>query len=190
MDPRLLIMDCDYTNPDDILVDAIIAGVRHIKVQERLLDQGNDLSLAKTLDIGRQYENSQKQLKLIRNSESHESVSRISVSHRKSVRPKVKRSSDPKKEKPSKTNKKCSRCGLDPKSSHTSGKCPAIGSECKYCHKRDHWIAACKNRSKCDMRMIDEESVQNVKNQEVKTRNFFICTVHRSSKVTHVTIGS
>ena len=59
-DLRLLIMDCDYTNPDDILVDAIIAGVRHIKVQERLLDQGNDLSLAKTLDIGRQYENSQK----------------------------------------------------------------------------------------------------------------------------------
>jgi hypothetical protein len=42
-------------------------------------------------------------------------VSRISVSHRKSVRPKVKRSSDPKKEKISKTNKKCSRCGLDPK---------------------------------------------------------------------------
>jgi hypothetical protein len=44
------------------LVDAIIAGVRLIKVQERVLDQGNNLSLAKTLDIGREYENAQKQL--------------------------------------------------------------------------------------------------------------------------------
>jgi hypothetical protein len=48
----------------DVLIDAIIAGVRYVKVQERLLDQGSDLTLAKALSIGRQYENSQRQLKL------------------------------------------------------------------------------------------------------------------------------
>ena len=36
------------------LIDAIIAEVAHKKVQERLLDQGQGLTLANTLDIGRQ----------------------------------------------------------------------------------------------------------------------------------------
>ena len=40
-DLRLIIMDCEYTDPDDVLIDAIIDGVRHVKVQERLLDQGS-----------------------------------------------------------------------------------------------------------------------------------------------------
>lgn len=59
-------MDCEYTIPEDVLIDAIIAGVRHMKVQEILLDQVSDLTLAKALSISRQYANSQKQLKLIR----------------------------------------------------------------------------------------------------------------------------
>ena len=49
-------MDCEYTDTDDVLIDAIIAGVRHVKVQERFLDQGSDLTLAKPLSIGRQYD--------------------------------------------------------------------------------------------------------------------------------------
>ena len=35
-DLTLIIMDCEYTDPDDVLIDAlIIAGVRHAKVLER-----------------------------------------------------------------------------------------------------------------------------------------------------------
>lgn len=71
-------MDCEYTDPEDVLIDCIIAGVRHMKVQERLLDQGSDLTLAKALTIGRQYENSQKQLKLIRGSEDQTVTHQIS----------------------------------------------------------------------------------------------------------------
>ena len=51
-------MACEYTDPDDVLSDAIIAGVGHVKVQERLLEQGSDFTLTKVLSIGRQYENS------------------------------------------------------------------------------------------------------------------------------------
>ena len=32
-DLRLILMDCEYTDPDDMLVDAIIAGVREKRVQ-------------------------------------------------------------------------------------------------------------------------------------------------------------
>ena len=63
-DLKILLLDCDYgeTHTDDILVDLIINGVKHKKVQERLLDKGQDLTLAKTIEIGRQYELSQSQI--------------------------------------------------------------------------------------------------------------------------------
>ena len=73
-DLRLIPMDCEYTDPDDVLIDDIIAGVRHVKVQERLLDQGSDFILSKVLSIRRQYENSQSQLKLIRDVEHQTSA--------------------------------------------------------------------------------------------------------------------
>jgi len=49
---RLLIMDCEYSETDDVLVDLIINGVRYSKAQERLLDQGQTLTLAKAVEIG------------------------------------------------------------------------------------------------------------------------------------------
>ena len=61
-DLRLILMDCEYANSDDILIEAIIPGVAHKKVQERLLDHSQGLTLAKTLAIGREYQMSQTQL--------------------------------------------------------------------------------------------------------------------------------
>ena len=76
-------MDCEYADTDDILIDAIIAGVAHKKVQERLLDQGQGLTLAKTLDIGRQYEMSQTQLKLFQGAEEIP-ISKLGVKQKRS----------------------------------------------------------------------------------------------------------
>ena len=45
-------MDCEYTEPDDILIDSIIDGVWAAKLQEKLLDRGEELTLAKALEIG------------------------------------------------------------------------------------------------------------------------------------------
>ncbi|XP_062601691.1 uncharacterized protein K02A2.6-like [Saccostrea cucullata] len=177
-DLKLIIMDCEYTNPDDVLIDAImdiceiapslksdvhcplfrkcpIAGVRHVKVQERLLDQGSDLTLAKALSIGRQYENSQKQLKLIRGSENQtvtQEVSQIHAEHKKMYQHKPRHKTKRHKKQPyvpKAKSEKCSRCGLGPTGGHAkSGQCPAIGSTCKYCHKKDHWIAASRKRTR------------------------------------------
>lgn len=52
-------MDCEYAKPDDMLIDAIIARVHEKRVQERLMDRGEDLTLAKALEIPQQYEMSQ-----------------------------------------------------------------------------------------------------------------------------------
>ena len=48
-------MDCEYTDPD-ILIDLIIDGVQAKKLQERLLDIEEVLTLAKAIEIGQQYE--------------------------------------------------------------------------------------------------------------------------------------
>jgi hypothetical protein len=149
-DLRLIIMDCEYGDPDDVLIDAIIAGVRHVKVQERLLDQGSDLTLAKALSIGQQYENSQKQLKLIRANED-QTVNQVSHTYAAQVyqpKPSHKVKKSKKQSHKSKVKiEKCSRCGLDPTEGHAkSGQCPALGSTCKYCHKKDHWISVCRKR--------------------------------------------
>ena len=55
-DIRLLIKDCSYTNPDDILVDVIIAGVFEETVQERLFDKEDALTLAQAIHVAQQYE--------------------------------------------------------------------------------------------------------------------------------------
>ena len=55
-DLKILLLDCEYGDTDDMLVDLIINGVRHQKVHERLLDKGQELTLNKAIDVGRQYE--------------------------------------------------------------------------------------------------------------------------------------
>ena len=82
-DLRLLLLDCDYTNSDDILIDLIVSGVRHQKVQERLLDLGQDLTLEKAKDKGRQYEFSPSHMTVIRGE-----LSRVDV-EQKDTKPKT-----------------------------------------------------------------------------------------------------
>jgi hypothetical protein len=45
-------MDCNYADSNDVLIDLIIIGVRHTKVQVRLLKQGQDITLKKVIGIG------------------------------------------------------------------------------------------------------------------------------------------
>lgn len=54
-------MDCEYGT----FIGLVIAAVAHKKLQEWPINQGQDFNLAKTFDIGIQYEISQSQLILI-----------------------------------------------------------------------------------------------------------------------------
>ena len=46
-DLRLLLLGSEYTESEGVLVELIINGVKHPKIQERLLDQGQEFSLKK-----------------------------------------------------------------------------------------------------------------------------------------------
>lgn len=132
-DLRLLAMDCQFDNPDDILTDAIIHGARHKKVQERLLNEGQELSLPKAVQIARQFELSQQQLREMRGEDSaiasikqKESYKQAAMSSRSTAR------TDKKQRPPSNSipfSPTCDRCGYDNTHKKSRGKCPAIGTE-------------------------------------------------------------
>lgn len=43
-DLKLLLVDCEYADADDMLIDAIIAGAHKKRVQKQLLDRGEELT--------------------------------------------------------------------------------------------------------------------------------------------------
>ncbi|XP_067656436.1 uncharacterized protein [Haliotis asinina] len=159
-DLKLILMDCDYGNPDDILIDSIIAGVSHSKIQERLLDQGQDLTLAKALDIGRHFEVSQMHLTMIRGEDQKVSSlkdTRHKPHKRNSRKSERKRHQDPNKN--PKTNSDqgtCGKCGLEISKAHTDGKCPAKNTICNYCKKPNHWIQVCTKRKRKQVHTLQE----------------------------------
>ena len=65
-DLLILAMDCEYTDADDMLVDNIVRGVYHKKVQESLLDKGQELTLDAAIQVAQQFELSQQQICLMR----------------------------------------------------------------------------------------------------------------------------
>ena len=142
-DLKLILMDCEYADVDDILIDTIIEGVYDRKLQEKLLDKGEELSLTQALSIGQQYELSQQQMKLVRNEDPN--VSAVSLRSKKSKKQKQhNKDEDPQP----KSTKVCFRCGKDPRHKWNQGKCPAIGSICSYCKKPNHWLAVCQRRQR------------------------------------------
>ena len=151
-DIRLTLMDCDYTDSNDILVDVIIDGVKHPKVQERLLDKGQNLTLDDAISIVRQFELSQKHLKLIREDDPPPpDIAYIKPKYQKN--PKTPKQSSRPNSKAIHTSS-CSQCRL----SHSSKqKCPAVDSTCKYCKMKGHWLSVCRKRNK-SVKAIQEES--------------------------------
>ena len=151
-DLRLLLMDCEYTAQDDMLIDLIINGVRHPKVQERLLDRGEDLDLGKAVEIGRQYELSQNQIKVMRGEEVLSVRAQIKEKTHNSVPKSASRSPRPQgqgrkgqnfyRQDTTDRTQECDRCGR----THIKDQCPAKGTYCAFCKKPDHWRRMCRQR--------------------------------------------
>lgn len=144
-----------------MLIDAIIAGVREKRVQERLLDKGEELTLAKAIEIPQQYEMSQQQIKIVREEDSQVS-SVVTGTRAKHAVYANKKSHNNVQTKPVQRQsgnkfKNCPKCGKHPQHAWSQGKCPAIGSVCSCCHKPNHWAAVCRNRNMSAM-SVEQQS--------------------------------
>lgn len=162
-DLKLLVMDCEYADSEDILIDLIINGVRNAKVQEKMLAK-KDLKLNDAIEIGQQHELAQSQLKLIRGEE----VFTVKKTGKTRPKPKSKpeKVNNPQKPKQikSKVGHTCTRCG----NSH-EGRCPAKGTTCNFCKRPDHWAKACRKR-------IAEQKVHSLDDDFDEALHINMCT--------------
>ena len=142
-DLKRLVKDCGYEKSEEMVRDRIVCGTKNVKVKEKLLNEGSDLSLEKAIDIARSYEINQRQLNIL-NAKEDPNINTI-----RKARP-FKSQTKPEAAKPRQDFKtikpkvkSCSQCGY----SHTAQqKCPALGKTCKKCHKRDHFAQMCMTK--------------------------------------------
>ena len=132
-DLKLLVKDCGYADPDEMVRDRVVIGCHATKTREKLIQEGSDLTLEKAIDIARTDEMSKAQLKTM----TTENPSINSVNQKKQKSHKKTKSGREKF-----TSKDCSRCGYQ----HDKGKCPAQGKRCAKCQKLNHFASVCQSK--------------------------------------------
>lgn len=109
------------------LIEQLIVGTPHKKVQEKLLCKDEKLTLDDALDVARTYEATKAHMSAFSATATGMKVDSL------------------KGQKTHNSNRKCNRCGL--KFPH-KGDCPAMGSKCFSCGKLNHWRTMCKSKPK------------------------------------------
>ena len=59
----VLVKDCGYTDPDEMVRDRVVIGCHSTKTREKLIQEGSELTLEKAIDIARTDEMPKAQLK-------------------------------------------------------------------------------------------------------------------------------
>ena len=132
---RVLIQECKYVGANEHLLDTLIYGTNSSRVQTKLMQGDERMSLDQAIDIARTEEATRSQLDDIAGKEVH---------HVKTSKqfPKASQKSDhPKRNK--QEEKQCGNCGKHHNVTQRSN-CPAFGTKCANCGKRNHWAKVCR----------------------------------------------
>ncbi|CAC5404775.1 unnamed protein product [Mytilus coruscus] len=165
-DLKVLVKECQYANPERMVRDRIVFGIKSSKVREKLINEGSELTLGKVkaLDIARTYELSQRQLQTMNIGEDPNvnSINRKKIyskqTPKNSYPHKYEQGAKPKYKQDKSKLHVCQRCGYD----HNAGSyCPAKGKQCKKCDKKDHFAKMCKTRKEKKVHEIDREECSN-----------------------------
>lgn len=134
--------DCNFGEDfDNQIRDAVLCKRRSDYVRRRLLEERQELTLARTLELAEQCESVEHQM-------SHFSVSEPSKDGANRVYEKPERPRGSRKGKRNKNEEsQCYRCGS---SRHLGAdpKCPARGQTCRKCKGKDHFASVCKTKPK------------------------------------------
>jgi len=132
---RLLVNECEYTNPDEHIIDALIFGSNNPRVQSKLLEHDATLTLDKAINTARTQEATSNQLQDIRGSQDT-TINALRHGGNMWELP----AQDPQSSKET----RCGNCGNFHDFSSQS-LCPAYGTRCKTCGK---WNQKTKHGSK------------------------------------------
>ena len=124
---RRLTEHCDYRDQlEDMLRDRLVCRIKHERIQQRLLSEGDSLMLQRALDIAHSMESAIHQASMMKsthsnNSERLEDICKVNYSQ----------------------NLKCFRCH----GKHKSNNFPLKSKECYVCRKKGHIGKACRSKS-------------------------------------------
>ena len=170
-DLKLLVKDCTYDKPDEMVRDRIVIGIRNTKIREKLISAGGDLTLVKAEEIAKLHELSTAQAKSMSQEDSQVNAVKYSggttrksahantgtnkqsnFGHAHASQGPKSRYDGKKKKLKDKQFDKCSRCG----SRHgQNSACPANGQKCLKCGKLNHFKKMCRTKH---VHTIDEDS--------------------------------
>lgn len=137
---QMLVQDCDFKDPDEMIRDQIVFGTKSFKVREKLISKGAKLTSDKAIEIARSFESSQTHL----TATAPENVNG-SIHHKVKGYPHQKHPVpyQPSYKPPKRTNP-CRNCGSPRKA---SVRCPACGQACLYCKKLGHFAEVCQSKA-------------------------------------------
>ena len=167
---------CDFSDINERLIDAIIFGTTCVKAQDKLLQMPNTLSLQQCLTICRHYESLSLHIQQIR-SGADKQVEFLCKCHPKSKKSgpnKLQQKGQNQKfpqpplssqQKSARSQKKCYGCGRELHKDRSKN-CPAWGSTCRKCKKLNHWEIVCGQvpKKSSQRRPGDRSMVSEVRN--------------------------
>ena len=153
---RRLTEYCEYGAVlDDMLRDRLVCGVRHERIQQKLLSE-DKLTLKKATQITQSMESAVAQASEIQSYQSQqqteEKVHRIAANQRTQNQNNNQNQSN-------QSSAECFRCGA---SKHNPERCPFKDKECFFCHNKGHTVPTCRKKAKKDqqIRKLDDERVK------------------------------
>ena len=125
---RRLTEHCEYgTFLNDMLRDRLVCGIKHDRIQQRLLSEGAELTLEKALQIAQSMESAIKQSTAIQNYQHRtERVHKVSTQER--------------------SYKECFRCG----GRHAVDRCNFKNKECFFCKNVGNTARKCRKKANAD----------------------------------------
>ena len=122
---RLQSSKCCFSDAEkeDRILDQVIAGIKHQELKKELLSKDATYTLSQALDLGRTYEASIRHMKSVAQAKTSDQVT-INAFKNESYQ-------------------KCQNCGRR-HAKQPRNACPAYGTICNACQKRNHWQVMCR----------------------------------------------
>ena len=152
-DLRNLVKECEYMEPENMVRDKIVGGIKSKEIRQLLLTEGDNLTMSKAIEISTSYEITQKCLnEMTPQVEATANIDEIKKRQQYRNPPKVSQ----------RMIRNCKYCGLN----HAVRNCPAYGQICNFCQGQNHFAKTCpRKRRNARVNAIEEDDEYASENQ-------------------------